>query len=71
MTYISEIGTVEYVKNDQQGRRFQCQEEMAGGLPAEDREQEGALGGAAVVAGWVAVGLDLAGSVSVLIVATE
>ena len=44
---------------------------MAGDLVIGDREQEGALGGVAVVAGWVAVGLDPPGNVSVLIVATE
>jgi hypothetical protein len=60
------MATLEGVKNDQERRRFQCQEEMAG-----DREQEGALGGVAVVAGWVAVGLDPPGNVYVLIVATE
>lgn len=66
MTYISETATLECVKNAQERRLFLCQEEMAG-----DREQEGALGGVAVVAGWVAVGLDPPGNVSVLIVATE
>ena len=70
MTSISGIGTVECVKNDQQRRRFQCHEVMAGEPPVEDREQEGVSGGASVVARWLAVGLDLAGSASVLIVVT-
>jgi hypothetical protein len=65
------MARLEGVKNDQERRRFQCQEEMTGDLPVGVREQEGALGGVAVVAGWVAVGLDLSRNVSVLIVATE
>ena len=71
LTYISETATLECVKNAPERRLFLCQEEMAGDLVIGDREQEGALGGVAVVAGWVAVGLDPPGNVSVLIVATE